>query len=97
MILEPLDSHAMEDVFTVAKQHNNEPLADCVRAALDNYFDHLDGHSVNNLHQMVIEEVERPMLERVMNHTGGNQSKAAKLLGISRSTLRKKLEYYGVS
>lgn len=86
----------MGEVFTVAKKNKNEPLSDCVRVALDQYFEHLNGHSFNNLHQMVLEEVERPMFERVMHYTGGNQSKAAKLLGISRSTLRKKLAYYDV-
>ena len=40
---------------------------------------------------MVMSEVEEPLLQTVMRHTGGNQTKAAALLGISRSTLRKKL------
>lgn len=96
MSLEQLDTRATGEVFAVAKKYKNEPLSDCVRVALDNYFEHMDGHTVNNLHQMVLEEVERPMFERVMHHTGGNQSKAAKLLGISRSTLRKKLAHYDI-
>jgi Fis family transcriptional regulator len=46
---------------------------------------------------MVISEVERPLLAAAMNHARGNQSKAAKILGINRSTLRKKLELYGLA
>jgi Fis family transcriptional regulator len=45
---------------------------------------------------MVIEEVEKPLLESVMNYCGGNQTKAAKCLGLNRGTLRKKLKHYDV-
>ncbi len=70
------------------------PLRECVREALDAYFDHLDGHEVRNLFNMVMKEVEEPMLEAVLAHTRGNQSKAAQVLGINRGTLRKKLKQY---
>ena len=43
---------------------------------------------------MVIAEVERPMFETVMDYVNGNQSRASQILGISRSTLRKKLKIY---
>lgn len=86
-----LDNH-----LSLAKKHQNEPLAECVKDALDNYFDHLNGHAANDLYRMVIEEVEKPMFESVLRHTGGNQSRASNLLGISRSTFRKKLAYYGI-
>ena len=45
---------------------------------------------------MVMEQVEQPLFKSVMDYTGGNQSKAAALLGISRSTLRKKLAQYDI-
>ena len=45
---------------------------------------------------MVVAEVELPLLRAVMSYTRGNQSKAAEVLGINRSTLRKKLEKYGL-
>jgi len=44
----------------------------------------------------VISEVELPLFEAIMRYTRGNQSKAAQILGINRSTLRKKLEHYGL-
>jgi len=80
--------------FAVTKKKTTEPLRECVRDALKSYFRQLDGHSAAGLYQMVISEVEPPLLETVMHHTQGNQTKAAALLGISRSTLRKKLALY---
>lgn len=96
MSLDSHSSHSFEESLSVVKKHKNEPLSECVKQALDNYFKHLDGHNINNLHQIVLREVEPPMFERVMRYTKGNQSKAAKLLGISRSTLRKKLAQYAI-
>jgi Fis family transcriptional regulator len=80
----------------VAKPTQPESLREAVRGALDHYFDQLDGTPPNGLHQMVMQQVEQPLFEAVMAHTGGNQSKAAALLGISRSTLRKKLALYEI-
>lgn len=82
--------------LAVSKQHKNEPLSDCVRNALENYFEHLDGHGTQDLYRMVLEEVERPLFHCVMEHLGGNQTRAAEVLGISRSTLRKKLAQYDI-
>lgn len=74
----------------------NKPLRDCIRAALETYFKDLDGHKAGDLYQMVICEVEQPLLKSVMEHTRGNQSKAAEILGLNRSTLRKKLNLHGL-
>ncbi len=82
------------ETFTVERQSREDSLSDCVRDALGSYFTRLNGHGTSDLHQLVMEEVERPLFETVMEHTGGNQTRAAALLGISRSTLRKKLAYY---
>ncbi|HEC15084.1 MAG TPA: DNA-binding transcriptional regulator Fis [Sedimenticola sp.] len=73
-----------------------EPLRECVRAAMKNYFLHLNGYGTSDLYQMVLAEVEPPLLETVMEYTRGNQTRAAEVLGISRSTLRKKLALYGL-
>jgi Fis family transcriptional regulator len=79
-----------------SNSNRRAPLRKCVQEALTDYFQHMDGHNVSDLYQMVISEVEPPLLEMVMRETGGNQSKAALILGISRSTLRKKLAIYGL-
>jgi len=80
--------------FTVA--HKNQPLHDSVRQALESYFTQLKGQAPNNLYEMVLAEVEVPLIEAVMEFTRGNQSRAAILLGLSRGTLRKKLKIYGM-
>lgn len=68
-----------------------------VRDALRKYFKDLEGHSPGNLYQLLMGEVERPLLEAVMDYCGGNQTKAATVLGINRGTLRKKLQQYDLN
>lgn len=81
----------------IQRERRKKPLCDCVTTALQRYFNDLDGHEPpSNLYRMVIEEIEQPLLEAVMHHTRGNQCKASELLGINRSTLRKKLEKHGL-
>lgn len=70
------------------------PLRDSVKTAVEKYFTHLDGQQITDLYEMVLNEVEEPLLQTIMRITGGNQSLAAKILGLSRGTLRKKLEQY---
>jgi Fis family transcriptional regulator len=83
-----------ESRLTVTHSKKSEPLRQCVSDAMQRYFQNLNGHGANNLYRLVMNEVEAPLLESVMKHTGGNQTLAATLLGISRSTLRKKLSQY---
>lgn len=78
-------------------ERRKKPLCACVESSLERYFTDLDGHGTNELYQMVIDEVELPLLKIVLKHTRGNQSKAAELLGINRTTLRKKLEKFGLN
>lgn len=73
------------------------PLSAQVRTAVDLYFSQLNGHEPSGLHTMVISEVEKPLLEAALEHSSYNQTKAAKVLGLSRSTLRKKMDQYGIS
>lgn len=73
------------------------PLSEQVREAVDLYFTQLNGHDASGLHALVISEVEKPLLEATLKHSSYNQTKAAKTLGLSRSTLRKKLDFYGIS
>lgn len=73
---------------------SNQSLRNSVRESLRQYFIRLEGQTPANLYEMVLAEVEQPMLEMVLQYTGQNQSKAAKILGISRGTLRKKMAQY---
>jgi Fis family transcriptional regulator len=75
---------------------DDRPLHRCVENALNTYFDALEGENTCGLFDLVMAEVERPMLACVMRYVGGNQSRAAEVLGLSRGTLRKKLTQHGL-
>ncbi len=67
-----------------------------VGLALRRYFKELDGNKATNVFEMVLKEVEKPMLEEVMKFCNGNKSQASKILGINRVTLRTKLKQYNI-
>ncbi|MCW5590117.1 MAG: DNA-binding transcriptional regulator Fis [Legionellales bacterium] len=71
-------------------------LRDTVKQTIERYFAQLGSAKPANIYEMVISEVETPLLEAILKYTRGNQSRAAKILGISRGTLRKKLKIYGL-
>ena len=74
-----------------------EPLSECVRNALTQYFAQMGSHPPTDLYDLVLRQVERPLLECVLEQAGGNQTRGAQMLGVSRSTLRKKLKMYGLA
>ena len=63
----------------------------CVRDSLEQYFKDLRGAEPHSLHDMILAAAEKPLLEVVMRHAEGNQSKAAEWPGVNRNTLRRKL------
>ncbi|HEB93552.1 MAG TPA: DNA-binding transcriptional regulator Fis [Gammaproteobacteria bacterium] len=73
------------------------PLSQHIKRMLEDYFQELDGHPPVDLYQMVLAEIEQPLLETVLHYTRGNQSKAAEMLGLNRGTLRKKLKQYDIN
>lgn len=79
------------------RERRKQPISACVDSALQRYFHDLDGDQPADLYRMVLKEVELPMLKVVLDYARGNQSKAAEILGINRSTLRKKLETYNLN
>lgn len=85
------------EILRVDATRAKEPLRECVRDALSQYFRQLDGHETCDLFELVISEVEAPLLEAVLEHTRGNMTRAAAILGINRGTLRKKLKQYNLS
>lgn len=66
-------------------------IAECVRRSLERYFSDLAGEKPAAIYEMVLAQVEKPMLEVVMREAHGNQTRAAEMLGINRNTLRRKL------
>ncbi len=73
------------------------PLRTHTERALHDYFASLNGHRPAHLYDMVLREVEEPLLKAVLDYTEGNQVRAADILGINRGTLRKKLRSLGLS
>lgn len=71
-------------------------LNDCIAQTLNRYFATLDGQDAHDIYHMVLHQVEKPMFQCVMAQCGGNQSKAAQMLGLNRNTLRKKLAEHGL-
>ncbi|WP_028312300.1 Fis family transcriptional regulator [Derxia gummosa] len=72
------------------------PIEECIVCALEKYFQDLDGETPSAVYDMVMQAVEKPMLEVVMRQASGKQSVASEMLGINRNTLRKKLQQYGL-
>ncbi len=70
---------------------SNKDIDHCIRDTLEQYFKDLRGTEPHAMHAMVVDAVEKPLLEVVMKQAEGNQSKAAEWLGINRNTLRRKL------
>ena len=70
---------------------SKKQIEDCVRSSLESYFRDLRGTEPDGMYEMLVSVVEKPLLDVVMKHAEGNQSRAAEWLGINRNTLRRKL------
>jgi Fis family transcriptional regulator len=73
-----------------------QSLRDHVADSMQRYFQDLDGQDTKELYDLVMAEVEPPLLEAAMKYSRNNQSKTAALLGLNRGTLRKKLKQYNL-
>ena len=95
MSVVPLQQYIMETAVVHLKpESKTHTIKDCVRDALEAYLRDMDGHGSGDLYELVLKEVEQPMLETILRHTEGNQTRASEMLGINRGTLRKKLKEY---
>tara|TARA_B100001059_G_scaffold45368_1_gene38018 strand:+ start:13302 stop:13580 length:279 start_codon:yes stop_codon:yes gene_type:complete len=91
----------MKKTFNILKAESSHSPSDLtlrqsVDKTLRKYLNQMSGQPVSNLHELVIKEVEEPLLTAVMEHTSNNQSKASIMLGLNRGTLRTKLKQYGL-
>ena len=69
-------------------------LSNAVKHSIRRYLYELEGTQPNNMYTLVLQQVEQPLFEAILEHTKGNQSRAAEMLGLNRGTLRKKLRNY---
>jgi Fis family transcriptional regulator len=77
----PAPSHSLHESVTIAVRH---------------YLKELDGQITADVYQMVLAEIEAPLLKEIMAYTRHNQTKASIMLGLNRGTLRKKLKQYNL-
>jgi Fis family transcriptional regulator, factor for inversion stimulation protein len=80
-----------------ASQEHSFTLRESVEIAMKNYFTQLDNEQPRDIYELVLAEVEAPLMEAVMSYTQGNQTKASQVLGLNRGTLRKKLKAHGLN
>lgn len=71
-------------------------LSNAVKHSIRRYLFELEGTQPNNMYELVLKQIEQPLFEAILEHTKGNQSRAAEMLGLNRGTLRKKLRSYNL-
>jgi Fis family transcriptional regulator len=86
--------HGSRAEVAQADASSQPALRDHVARAVRRYLSDLDDHDVDDLHEVVLREIEVPLFSEVLKHCDGNQTRAASMLGINRATLRKKLREY---
>ena len=86
----------MNKKMATAEDLEKTTLKQVVKDTLRNYFTNIGDEQPIDFYNILLEEIERPLLEVLINHTSYNQVKMAQILGISRGTLRKKLKQYGL-
>jgi two-component system nitrogen regulation response regulator GlnG len=84
----PVSAAASVAVDATLEDIIERKLMECVRG--------LRAHASANLYDLMVGLVEKPLLRAVLRETGGNQVRAAQILGINRNTLRKKLTEHGI-
>jgi DNA-binding protein Fis len=72
-------------------------LEDWLHQTVEEYVSHMDGKENGGLHELIVGGVEKPLVEIVLKSTGGNQTRAANILGINRNTLRKKIKDFKIT
>ncbi|WP_123032565.1 DNA-binding transcriptional regulator Fis [Haliea alexandrii] len=92
--LEPPSLHPDTQPASAHPEPAPERLHDAVARAVGEYLEALDGQSTTDFYNLVLAEVEAPLLRAVMDYTRNNQTRASHMLGLNRGTLRKKLKQY---
>tara|TARA_B110000459_G_C16618817_1_gene500473 strand:+ start:2810 stop:3064 length:255 start_codon:yes stop_codon:yes gene_type:complete len=77
-------------------KYNRATLKEQVANITTKYLQDSDSTSNTNIYKKIIEAVEESMFEAILNHTGGNQQAAASISGVSRNTIRNKIEKYNL-
>ncbi len=97
MNLDSVESLEQKESSSFEILNQQTTLRESVELAMKNYFAQLDNEKPSDIYNLVLAEVEAPLMESVMAYTQGNQTKASQVLGLNRGTLRKKLKMYGLN
>lgn len=81
------------DLITRLDQYSIE---DVVELKISRFFDQIGTFYPDEVYELIMSKVEKPLLVQILRRVGGNQVQAAKILGINRNTLRKKIKQYGL-
>jgi two-component system nitrogen regulation response regulator GlnG len=95
-VLTPGDFQGIGTAALPAGESNSKALEQIVREKLEKSLMTLELEELDDLYATVIKQVEKPLLEVVLQRVRGNQVRAAKILGINRNTLRKKISLLGI-
>lgn len=79
-LISKLDKHSLEAI---------------VEMKIARFLDQIGTFYPEDLHELIMAKVEKPLIGQILRRTGGNQVHASKILGINRNTLRKKMKIYG--
>ena len=91
----PINDHQSESQNKVENDKISQ-LSQAVKHSIRRYLYELEGTQPSNMYNLVLQQIEQPLFEAILEHTKGNQSKAAEFLGLNRGTLRKKLRAYNL-
>ncbi|MBI2602522.1 MAG: DNA-binding protein [Deltaproteobacteria bacterium] len=80
-LLVKLDGHSLESI---------------VELKISRFLDQLGTYYPDNLYNLIMRKMEKPLLHQILRRTGGNQVHASRILGINRNTLRKKIKLYSL-
>jgi Fis family transcriptional regulator len=91
---QPVEANIGSDINHITQ--SQQSLRYSVAEAMQRYFSDLDGQDTTGLYELVMNEVEPPLLSAAMQYTHQNQTRTAEILGVNRGTLRKKLKQYNL-